>query len=628
MKPTSKNSKSGERNSGPQLNQTASTSHRNTPGSSNKNQFTDNKRFDSKTRSNGSPRKYEKSKDPRKDPFSINTVEKRFVLDDEDENLDYEYEYTYESTHNNANKNIQNNSRNKNSPKNANSPRSQLSPRKKKIAQKIMKLEAELRDLQSSVISGMTNENSESISDVAQKINAKKKKINELERLAELEKRESKEENENQELRRRIEILEKNQEVILSPKPKPNLGFMSPNDAIISIKAQPFNQIDEGSSLIERRNQDPLNVDIPNKQSNHKSPKKKDNKQFQDRAISISSEKKLNESSFCQMNPIDAKNFADNHIQDILSSDTKKFSSQPKSKTKNLSSHHEPDQQHPGHKSNSSTKKVNDSSRHRQKSPKTIKDRKSHHEDQEPENYSSNRSNHSSKNNNKSQKAQPEKTNIVTRSAEIKLSDGDHDNNEDLYVDVTIVEVKKIPEASVYCVIYTEALKESASKTKVANRGTDSNIINESFHFSFDQSIPKSDVLVVIVKKEDLLKGDKIIGSVKIDLSAVIRSMAKKKVKKLDKIFPILADSKIQTEGRLHLILRSDCTKVPSKSRMNDRKQENENKIKKFHRFLIITTAVKTNRINKLNLQFNKIRNLLNIIQITHHLKTNNQHKI
>lgn len=562
-----------------------------------KHQNTENRKFDSKTRNSGSPRKYDKSKDSKNDPFTATVVEKRFVIDDEDNNVVYEYD----SPHNELNqKNIRNNStqlsKNSQNSHNKNSPRSQLSPRKKKIEQKIMKLEAELRDLQSSVISGMTNENSESLHDVDQKIDAKKRKLDELEKLAELERRESKEENENKELRRRIEILEKNQKEMLSPKSKPNLGFMSPHDAIISIKATPFDQQNEGSSLIKRRKQDPINVEVSNK----KSSKKNEKQQYKEKEISLSSEKKLNESSFCQMNPIDAKNFADKHMENIVSSDAKKYSSHPISK--NLSSHHESDQKHSNYKSNTPTRKQNESSKH----PKSQTSQKRHHRDSEQEKYQNYSSNNSSKHQplRKQNTTKSEKPNVVTRS--IDIPEDDQDLDRDLSVDVTIVEVKKIPDASLYCVIFTEAHKDSASKTKVANRETDSNIINEDFHFEFNQSVPKSAVLAVIVKREDLIKGDKIIGSVKIDLNAVIRSMNRKKVNVLDKIFPILAESKIQTEGRLHLILRSDCvnftedhrrsTKKPKKEKQA-KKKLSENKVERTQK----TPSVSDNKSNSIN---------------------------
>lgn len=579
MKPSSKRTITDERN--------LDASNKNTINPSTKNQTSENKKYESKTRNSGSPRKHDKSKDSRKDLFALNAIEKRFVFDDEDN------EYEYESANNEANKSS------KNSQRKTNSPRAQLSPRKQKIVQKILKLEAELKELQSSVISGLTNENSESLNDVAQKIDAKKKKLNELEKLAELEKREIKEENENKELRRRIEILEKNQEEIMSPKHKPNLGFMSPHDAIVSIKAQPFEQLKEGSSLIERRKQDPLNVEVANPQSNKQSAKKKEKKQAQERGISLSSEKKLNESSFCQMNPIDAKNFADKHIEDIVSSDAKKYSSHPVSRAKNLSNHDS------NYKSNSSTRKHNEPERHHQRTP-TQKDQRSHHRDSEQDKYPKYSSSHSNKQQSpkKQNTIRSEKPKIITRSADIQEDSFDFDR--DLSVDVTIVEVKKIPDASIYCVIFTEANKESANKTKVVNREADSNILNEDFHFEFNRSIPKSDVLVVIVKKEDLLKGDKIIGTVKIDLTAVIRSMNRKKVNVLDKIFPILAESKVQTEGRLHLILQSDCVDSANGNKRNRRrpkkeKQEQkksaENRVEKPQK----TPSVSDNKSNSIN---------------------------
>lgn len=538
MKPTSTKSKS---------NKSPYTSNKNNTSSPNKNRHsqkisndeTEIRQFDSKNRNASSPHKSEKAKDP----FIFPAVEKRYIIDDDDNNVEYTYDYEYESTIDDKKSIPQ---KNKAQPKNKNSPKKQmpkkntrnipLSPRKREIVQQISKLEAELRDLQSSVISGMTNENSESMNELTQKIDAKKRRLNELERMAEIEKLQQKEQNDKEELRRRIEILERNQEELLSPKPRPNLGFMSPNDAIISIQAKPFEQPEEGSSLIERRNQAPLNVDVPNKKTGNKQQEKKDEPQVQEREVSLSSERKLNESSFCKLNPRDAKEFADKHLKNIVTSNSKENSSQPKPRS--------------SHSTN-------------QKSLRSQKEQNKTPESNFHFIHSSNKQNESPKIKPKSQtpikqQQKQDKPTVTTRTIDLNRQENNQDY-DNLSVDVTIVDVRKIPDVSAYCVIYTEATNRSPNKTKVSKRGTESNVFNESFHFEFSQLVPKSSVLVILIKKEDLIKGDKLIGSVKIDLNAVIRSMNKKKVNALDKAFPIISDSKVQTEGRLHLILKSDC---------------------------------------------------------------------
>ena len=113
-------------------------------------------------------------------------------------------------------------------------------------------------------------------------------------------------------------------------------------------------------------------------------------------------------------------------------------------------------------------------------------------------------------------------------------------------VKIKIVDELNIPDVDRFCVFYIEGDNESVKRTHTINKGQ--KFSDETFEFSINESLPSK--LVIFLKKQDLIKEDKIMGTTKIDLKKLPPNET------LSKLIPLKSDSGVKTESKIHLVLK------------------------------------------------------------------------
>lgn len=392
--------------------------------------------------------------------------------------------------------------------------------KKQKLHIKISQLEERLQELQSSAAPDMYSE-SESLANLNEQLAHQRQKLKELEKVEkinELRKLQIEEQEKlaliDNEKQEQIERLKQLQVIQNSPSPKgnANLTFSNQNDAVISIKSTETGQSGNKKNSPKRKLA--------------KAKKSKNLEQLQQTQ---------------QLQKLQA-------LQELQQKQQEKINELQKQKRSEIPEKEEP-----------VSESINDSS-FGAMNPVQAK--------QFAEKHFSNQSNRKP-----SKSSNAEIPVVQERGIDLEQPEEPKEHS----INVHIIEINQIPDASPYCVIYTESKTMVPIKTKVLPKDGGKNIFDENYDITFNpQFNPKSAILVILVKKEDLIKGDKLIGFVRIDLNVALRKLDSSH-KELDKWFPIMTESRIKTQSKIHIILRNTNSSVKQSESAASIPQSREN---------------------------------------------------
>lgn len=128
------------------------------------------------------------------------------------------------------------------------------------------------------------------------------------------------------------------------------------------------------------------------------------------------------------------------------------------------------------------------------------------------------------------------------------LDEGDDDTDEAENgkgkepLKVKIAEIENVPDVDVFCVVFMENSGD-ARRTRVIQKGGEK-VFNQVLEFP---QAEKGDNVVVLVKKQDLIKGDKLLGSCKLEVGPDGQC-------EVDKWLPLTSEVGIQTSSKIHII--------------------------------------------------------------------------
>lgn len=133
------------------------------------------------------------------------------------------------------------------------------------------------------------------------------------------------------------------------------------------------------------------------------------------------------------------------------------------------------------------------------------------------------------------------------------LDEGSDDDDEEANqqsLKVKVVEVENMPDVSCFCVAFIDSTGD-ARKTSVASRGSPK-------EFDDVLSFPLRDVdegevnnLVVLVKRHDLIKNDRLLGTAKVEID--LQSL--RNGDEIEKRVQLLSDAGIPTQSQVHIIM-------------------------------------------------------------------------
>lgn len=117
------------------------------------------------------------------------------------------------------------------------------------------------------------------------------------------------------------------------------------------------------------------------------------------------------------------------------------------------------------------------------------------------------------------------------------------------YVKVVIIEDSNFPNIQRYCVLYIEGQEKSAKQTNLISDANDSKYLSV-FEYYLPKTASASSKLHILVKKQDLIKGDRIWGAIKIDLFSLPINET------INKWIPISTGTGLMTTSKLHVAIR------------------------------------------------------------------------
>ncbi|OHT00545.1 hypothetical protein TRFO_07860 [Tritrichomonas foetus] len=120
----------------------------------------------------------------------------------------------------------------------------------------------------------------------------------------------------------------------------------------------------------------------------------------------------------------------------------------------------------------------------------------------------------------------------------------------DFKVKIDLLSISNVPDVDRYCVLYIER-GGVAKKTPTVEQGNSQNFSDE---YEFDIGSNKSN-LILMLKKEDLINGDKLIGILQLDLLEFPLNET------VDQWYNLTADSGIKLETKAHLVIRRTLPK-------------------------------------------------------------------